>query len=71
MVEAAAGECGGSAVDCPALLGSGLTALGVVTDAMREKRNLLRADKPLIRVPKKREEEAEVGGQELKVESQK
>jgi hypothetical protein len=30
---------------------------------MREKRNLLRADKPLIRVPKKREEEAEEGRQ--------
>jgi len=28
---------------------------------MREKRNLLKADEPLIRVPKKREEEAEEG----------
>ena len=38
-----------------------MTAFVVVTDAMREKRNLLRADEPLIRVPKKREEEAEEG----------
>jgi len=55
-------ECGGSAaLDGPTPRGSGLTAFGVVTDAMREKRNLLRADEPLIRVPKKREEEAEDG----------
>jgi hypothetical protein len=55
-------ECGGSAVvDGPTPVGSGFTAFVVVTDAMREKRNLLKADEPLIRVPKKREEEAEEG----------
>jgi len=36
---------------------------------MREKRNLLRADEPQIRVPKKREEEAEEG--EKKAETRK
>jgi hypothetical protein len=69
---AEAAECGGSAALVGLTpLGSGLTALGVVTDAIREKRNLLRADEPLIRVPKKRGEEAEEGRQELKVRSRK